>query len=78
MAFSPDGKRLVSASPDNTVRIWDPSIGEELSVLWADAGPLWTVAFSPGGDHLAAAGTGQVIKLWDLGIDRPGDEEMRP
>jgi WD40 repeat protein len=28
VAFSPDGQRLVSGSADDTVKVWDASLGE--------------------------------------------------
>ena len=33
VAFSPDGKALVSGAWDNTARVWDPATGKELKVL---------------------------------------------
>ena len=33
VAYSPDGKHIVSASGDKTVKIWDSTTGEEVSVL---------------------------------------------
>ena len=33
VAYSPDGKHIVSASGDKTVKIWDSSTGKEVSVL---------------------------------------------
>jgi len=40
--FSPDGKRIATASQDDTARIWDAESGKELRKLEA------TAAFSPG------------------------------
>ena len=40
MAFSPDGKRIVSAGADSSVKVWDPDTGEETKLgmrHWADA-----------------------------------------
>ena len=31
VAYSPDGKRIVSGSGDRTVRIWDAAMGKEVS-----------------------------------------------
>jgi hypothetical protein len=31
-AFGPDGKRIVTASDDNTARVWDAATGEEIAV----------------------------------------------
>ena len=33
VAYSPDGKHIVSGSADNTVKIWDSSTGKEVSAL---------------------------------------------
>ena len=33
VAYSPDGKHLVSGSRDNTVKIWDAQSGEEVRVV---------------------------------------------
>ena len=30
VSFSPDGKRLASASSDNTVKLWDATTGQEM------------------------------------------------
>ena len=36
VAYSPDGKHIVSGSYDNTVKIWDSTTGKEVSVLVCD------------------------------------------
>ena len=39
-AFSPDGKRVVTASEDNTARIWDAATGREIVALKGHEGPV--------------------------------------
>jgi WD40 repeat protein len=36
VAITPDGRRAVSASRDNTLRVWDLESGKELALLTAD------------------------------------------
>jgi WD40 repeat protein len=50
VAFSPDGKQVVSGSDDNTVRIWDAVTGAALHMLEAHSGSVRSVAFSPDGN----------------------------
>ena len=33
VAFSPDGRRLVTGGEENTVKIWDVQTGQELQTL---------------------------------------------
>jgi WD40 repeat protein len=46
VAFSPDGKRVVSQSWDNTVRVWDAETGTVLQRLEGHPGSAPSVTFS--------------------------------
>jgi WD40 repeat protein len=49
VAFSPDGKQVVSGSDDSTVRLWDAVTGAALQTLKGHSDWVKSVAFSPVG-----------------------------
>jgi WD40 repeat protein len=54
VAFSPDGKQIVSGSGDTTVRRWDAATGQQLlPVLEGHTEDVSSVAFSPDGKQIA-------------------------
>ena len=54
MAFSPDGKRIVSGSRDKTVKVWDAATGQETLTLKGHTGSVSSVAFSPDGKRIVS------------------------
>src|SRR5262249_26529425 len=78
LAFSPDGRRLLSASgdqfnrQDSSMRLWDVATGKEL--LHFDEGHLGAahcVAFAPDGRTVLSAGRDGTVRRWDV---KPGAE----
>jgi hypothetical protein len=64
-AFSPDGARIVTASDDNTVRIWDAATGKEITVLRGGLDRFQSAAFSPDGTRIVTVPLGQTARIWD-------------
>lgn len=65
VAFSPDGKTLVSCSYDKTVRLWDTGVRRTVAVLRHTDG-VGSVAFSPDGRTLASGSDDKTVQLWDM------------
>jgi WD40 repeat protein/energy-coupling factor transporter ATP-binding protein EcfA2 len=65
VAFSPDGRRLATASFDKSAKIWDAETGKDLMTLTGHEGWVWSVSFSPDGRRLATASMDKTVKIWD-------------
>ena len=74
IAFSPDGKYIVSGGKDNTLRLWNlrgklmrlPFLGHQSSVT--------SVAFSPDGQSIASGSHDKTVRLWN----RKGKQIFQP
>ena len=70
VAFSPDGRVLVTGSYDETVKVWDLSSHRLLATLSDHTNQVELVAFSPRGD-LLAIGSLTGLRLWDARTFQP-------
>jgi tetratricopeptide (TPR) repeat protein len=68
VAFSPDGKTIVSGSYDKTIRLWDTSSGKLLGTpLEGHDSEVNAVAFSPDGKTIVSGSSDDTIRLWPGG-----------
>ncbi|MEM0979379.1 MAG: hypothetical protein AAGH78_03800, partial [Cyanobacteria bacterium P01_H01_bin.58] len=65
VAFSPDGSTVASGSADNTIKLWNPADGSEVTTLKEHSAEVLSVAFSPDGRSVASGSADNTIKLWN-------------
>lgn len=65
VAFSPDGRTLMTGSWDETVRLWDVATGQERANFKWGVGRVYCVTYAPDGLRLAAGGDLGRVVVWD-------------
>jgi WD40 repeat protein/serine/threonine protein kinase len=65
VVYSPDGKRLASASLDKTVKLWDPQTGQEIVTCSGHTRSVNSLAFSSDSKRLASASDDNTVKIWN-------------
>jgi WD40 repeat protein len=66
VAYSPDGKHIVSGSHDKTVRVWNGSSGFEIfPALRGHEDAVLSVAFSPDGKRIISGSRDKTVRVWD-------------
>ena len=64
-AFSPDGRRIVTASKDNTARVWDADSGKPIGEPLRHEHGVLHVAFSPDGRRIVTASKDGTARVWE-------------
>jgi WD40 repeat protein len=65
VAFSPDGRQVVSGSIDEMVQLWDAAAGAALYTLEGHLSSVKSVAFSPDGRRVVSGSNDETVRLWD-------------
>ena len=85
VAFSPDGRHIVSGSNDHIVRVWDAQTGGQVgNPLQVHTEEVSSVAFSPDGRHIVSGSDDQTIQIChaqmggQIGVNGPTGVKFPP
>jgi dipeptidyl aminopeptidase/acylaminoacyl peptidase len=65
MAFSPDGRRIVSGLADGSMTLWDVETGSEIAHFSGHRELFTALAFSPDGRRIASGSSDNTVRIWD-------------
>lgn len=70
IAFSPRANILAGGNQDNSITLWDTSLGKGNRLLKGHSGSIFSLAFSPDGRLLASGSSDKTIRIWDVETGR--------
>jgi WD40 repeat protein len=70
LAFSRDGRHIVSGSRDRTIKLWHTETGNLLQTFQGHSDTVVTLAFSPNGRHFISGGFDKTIKVWEVATSK--------
>jgi eukaryotic-like serine/threonine-protein kinase len=65
VAFSPDGRQILSGGDRGTLRLWDVATGQEIRNFQGHNGWIVGVAFSPDGRYALSGSYDKTVRLWE-------------
>jgi WD40 repeat protein/serine/threonine protein kinase len=77
VAFSFDGKRLLTGSEDGIGRLWDTTTGQRIGPELRHGKNISGVALSPNGQIALTAGLDGVVRQWDVTSGKPIGSPIR-
>jgi WD40 repeat protein/tRNA A-37 threonylcarbamoyl transferase component Bud32 len=66
VAFSPDGRTVLTGSGDGALHLWEAATGKELRQFKGHDRAVETLAFSPDGQTALSGGVDKTARLWDV------------
>lgn len=69
--FTPDGNRAITASTDETARLWNLQDQQEIRQYLGHTGPLYALAISGDGQTLVTGAQDNTVRLWDVPQVKP-------
>ena len=77
-AFSPDGKWVVTASGDQTARVWEAASGKEVGQPLRHEDVVTSAAFSPDGKWVVTASWDKTARVWEAASGKRGGAAPAP
>ncbi len=77
-SFSPDGRRIVTASDDKTARVWDAESGKPVGEPMRHEGLVRAASFSPDGRRIVTASDDKTARVWDARKRQAGGRANAP
>jgi WD40 repeat protein len=65
VVFSLDGKWLLTANDDKTLKLWDAGTGQELRTFKGHKRRVWSVGITGDGERIVSGEEGFAVKVWD-------------